>query len=142
MEAELQSHVAFHLTGKRPAGDLEAVDELALTPVLLARYRDLTGLRYDYPVVLAPDGNGPVMQALSAVIDRVLQDVGQGDDGERISRHAFRMEAALRKLLAGGARGTLSSLWEKAVADLGATGDDLLANSLARLRSAIRIDGE
>lgn len=142
MEAELQSHVAFHLTGKRPAGDLEAVDELALTPVQLARYRDLTGLRYDYPVVLAPDGTGPVMHALSAVIDRVLQDMDQGDDGERISRHAFRLEAALRKLLAGGAGGTLSSLWEKAVADLGATGDDLLADSLARLRKAVRVDGE
>jgi len=137
MHAELQSHVAFHLTGKRPAGDLEAVDELALTPVLLARYRDLTGLRYDYPVILSEDPKAPVMQALSGVIDRVLRDIAQDDDGERISRHAFRVEVVLRRLLATGARGTLSSLWEKAVAELGASGDDLLADSLARLRTAI-----
>lgn len=141
MEAELQSHVAFHLTGKRPASDLDAVDELALVPVLLAPYRDLASLRYDYPVVLA-QGSGPYVEALSAAIDRVLREVAQGDDGERISRHAFRMEATLRRLVASGARGTLSALWEKAAAALPTTSDDLLADSLAKVRAALRLDGE
>ena len=30
MEAELQSHVAFHLTGKRLSGDLETLDDNVL----------------------------------------------------------------------------------------------------------------
>ncbi len=87
-------------------------------------------------------GDGPYVEGLSALMDRVLREVAQGDDGERISRHAFRMEAALRGLLAHGTRGTLSALWEKAAAALPTTSDDLLADSLARLRAALRIDGE
>ena len=42
--------VAFHLTGKRPAGESDAIE--GLRPALLAQFKDLTQLRYDYPVVL------------------------------------------------------------------------------------------
>ena len=43
MEAELQRHVAFHLTGRRPAAGLDAIDDRQLTPALFARYRNLAG---------------------------------------------------------------------------------------------------
>ncbi|MGZ8231846.1 MAG: hypothetical protein ACXW2A_17290, partial [Burkholderiales bacterium] len=47
-----QSHLAFHLTGAITSGALHAIDELSLRPALLAPYRDLTQLRYDFPIVL------------------------------------------------------------------------------------------
>ncbi len=52
MEADFQTQVAFYLTGKRPGAGLDAVEALDLRPALLANYRDLTSLRYDFPLVL------------------------------------------------------------------------------------------
>jgi hypothetical protein len=49
MEADLQAHVAFFLTGKRSGDRLDAVDGLDLRPALFAGYRDLAKLRYDFP---------------------------------------------------------------------------------------------
>ena len=73
MDAELQTHVAFHLTGRRPDAGLETVDRLDLRPALLARYRDLSQLRYDFPLVLVRDGGGKsYVEALSGIIDGIL----------------------------------------------------------------------
>ena len=52
MEADTQAQVAFFLTGRRPSEYLDAVDGLDLRPALFAGYRDLTPLRYDFPLVL------------------------------------------------------------------------------------------
>jgi hypothetical protein len=143
MEAELQTHVAFHLTGRRPAAGLDAVDALELRPALLARYRDLTTLRYDYPAVLVRNpGTGSCVQPLSGLIDRVLQEIAQGDDGERISRHALRLEREIRTLLAEGVRGTVASLWDAAASRLAVRTDEALQDSLKRARSAFKVDGE
>jgi hypothetical protein len=142
MEAELQSHVAFHLTGRRPAGGLEAVDPLALRPALLARYRDLTALRYDFPLVLVDRGaDGDRVQALSGLVDRLLQDIASGDDAERVTRHVLRLERQLRELLAEGGEGLLSALWDKAAERLGVREDELLRDSLARARNVLKVDG-
>ena len=76
MEAELQTHVAFHLTGRRPAAGLDAVDTLDLIPALFARYRDLTLLRYDFPLVLVRKPEpGACVQPLCGLFDRVLAEV-------------------------------------------------------------------
>ena len=40
MEADLQAHVAFFLSGKANTPNLEAIDQLNLRPALLAGYRD------------------------------------------------------------------------------------------------------
>ena len=104
---ELQSQVAFHLTGRRPAAGLEAVDPLALRPALLARYRDLTALRYDFPLVLGRTRSrwrtraGPVRPRSTGC----LQEIARGDDGERLTRHVLRLERQIRSLLAEGAEG-------------------------------------
>ena len=55
MQAELQAHIAFHLTGKMPQGEFAALASSDLHPAILAGYRDLTLLRYDFPLVLARD---------------------------------------------------------------------------------------
>lgn len=142
MEAKLQSQVAFHLTGRRPAAGLEAVDSLALRPALLARYRDLTALRYDFPLVLVDRAaDGDRVQALSGLVDRLLQDIARGDDAERVTRHVLRLERQLRVLLAEGVEGSLSTLWDMAAERLGVRDDELLRDSLGRARGALKIDG-
>jgi len=56
MNTALQEQTVFHLTGRRPADTLEPVAGRKLRPALISRYRDLTRLRYDFPVVLASGG--------------------------------------------------------------------------------------
>ena len=46
------AHLAFYLTGNQSRAGLNAIGELGLRPALLAPYRDLTALRYDFPLVL------------------------------------------------------------------------------------------
>jgi hypothetical protein len=140
MEAELQTHVAFHLTGKRPGAALDAVDPHELRPALFARYRDLTKLRYDYPLVLA-SGDDPV-QALSAICDRVIATVAQGNDAERTTKQVLAIEQQVRALVSEGARGTLAALWDIAAARLGADADEPLRATAARARAALDADGD
>ena len=141
MEAELQSQVAFHLTGKRPRTGLDAVDPRSLQPALLVRYRDLDALRYDFPLVLVQDAPGETcVAALSGLIDGVLHEIAQGDDAERITRHVLRLERRIRTLVGQGTQGSLAALWDAAAAQLGA--DAALHESLARARAALKIDGE
>src|SRR6185436_5291510 len=68
MAAKFQEQLVFHMTGKRGEG-LAAVDVGKLRPALLAPYRDLTRLRYDFPLVLAepPTHDAPV-RSLSALV--------------------------------------------------------------------------
>ena len=142
MEAELQSQVAFHLTGQRPAAGLDAVDPLVLRPALLARYHDLTALRYDFPLLLVERGpEEDRVQALSGRIDRLLQDIARGEDAERVPRHVLRLERQLRSLLAEGAKGSLLSLWDLAAERLGVHDDESLRDSLGRARGALKVDG-
>ena len=107
MEADTQAHVAFFLTGRRPSEYLDAVDGLDLRPALFAGYRDLTPLRYDFPLVLVARAaaDGRASQSLSGLFDEALEKAAQGDDGERIRKHVLRLEQEIRALAAGGASG-------------------------------------
>ncbi len=136
MEAGIQEQVAFYLTGQRPGAGLQAVDALGLRPALLVRYRDLTRLRYDFPIVLVSDGRtGPTrVQSLSAVVDDVVRAVADGDDGARLARSALRIEQRVRAAVAAGASGSLAALWDEATATV--------ADESARLRAALAVDGE
>jgi len=140
MEAELQTQVAFCLTGRSSDPALRAVDVASLRPALLAPYRDLTLLRYDYPVVLVERGDHDVM-ALSAIVDAALTAAAPGEDSERVTRHVLRVEREIRAMLAEGMRDKLSVLWDAAAQRLGASDDELLRDSLARVRPPIAIDG-
>ena len=143
MHSELQAQVAFHLTGNRPGAGLEVVAGLGLHPALFAGYRDLTKLRYDFPLVLVQNATDRgFVQCLSAIVDGVVHEIAQGDDGERLTRHLLRLEQEIRVLMAEGASGALSALWEKAAGRLAARGDDLLKDSLNRASAALKIDGK
>ena len=79
-------------------------------PALLARYRDLTALRYDFPLVLLRDASDKgYVQCLSAIVDNVAHAIAKDEDGERLTRHLLRLEREIRVLLGGGAKGTLSA---------------------------------
>ena len=142
MEADTQAHIAFFLTGRRPGEHLDAVDGLKLRPALFAGYRELTQLRYDFPLVLiAQPSDKLFVQSLSGLVDAALASAARGSDAERIRKHALRMEQEIRVLLAGGANGALSALWDKAAQRLAKDGDKSLADSLKRTRAALKIDG-
>lgn len=143
MQAELQAHIAFHLSGRMPQGEFDAPAG-DLLPALFAGYRDLTALRYDFPLLLArAGGEGGPVQSLSALLDGAVRAAaGEGGD-ERLKRHAIRLEREIRRLLAEGASGPLSKLWDAAAAKIGAKDDKALKDNLGRLRAALKkADGE
>jgi len=144
MGPELQAHVAFHLTGKRLGAGLAALDGLDLRPGLLARYGDLTQLRYDFPLVLVEGrADEGCIQSLSGLVNGVLQEIApHGTEGERMRRHALRLEREIRSLVASGTPGSLAQLWEAAAARIGTESDPALASSLRRARTALQVNGE
>ena len=106
MQVELQAHIAFHLTGRMPQGEGDALARSDLQPALLAGYRDLTALRYDFPLVLigwaATDNR---CNRFPALFDGALKEIAANGDGERVRKHAGRLEREIRKLVAEGATG-------------------------------------
>jgi len=147
METEHQAQVAFFLTGRRSGGNLHAIDGLDLRPALFAGYRDLTALRYDFPLLLMKEApGGDFVQSLSGLVDSALQGFAHGKDGERIRKHILQQEQKIRALITTGATGSLTALWDKAAASLLAetragTGE-LMTDSLSRTRAALKLDGE
>jgi len=143
MRAELQAHIAFHVIGKRPGGEPDAADEIDLRPALLAEYRDLTALRYDFPLVLVRNADGQAaVRSLSGLIDDVLKEIAGGVDGERLRQHALRLEREIRTLVADGASQSLSDLLDNVTSRLAAQNDEPLGDSMRRIRAALKADGE
>jgi hypothetical protein len=123
--AELQRQIAFHLTGAPGAG-LEPVQS-TVRPALLAGYRDLAALRYDFPVVLVEDAaDGGFARSLTSIVDELLREIApRGIEGEQVRRRVLRAERDIRKLVAEGACRTLTDLWERAAPDLADVGAHL-----------------
>ncbi|MBB1075368.1 hypothetical protein HUU62_13205 [Rhodoferax sp. 4810] len=141
MDADLQTQLRFFLTGKTTGDTLDATTGLGLRPVLFAGYRDLTPLRYDFPLVLVKDQpDGAFALPLSKLIDGVLDKVAQGTDAERIRQHVLQLEQAIRTQVSAGASGLLSAVWDQVAAALG-HGDKLMTDSLGRARVNLKVDG-
>jgi hypothetical protein len=157
MRADLEELVAFHLAGQRQSRDragapglLEEVAGRNLRPALFARYRDLSALRHDYPLVLAEgEAGGVPVVSLSGLIDDLVAGLAAelpAAEHERLRHHALRLEREIRREIAAGAAGTLSGLWGRVESRLleESNGDGLLVDSLGRLHAALdrtRIDG-
>jgi hypothetical protein len=137
-----QDPVAFYLTGKRPNGGPDAIE--GLRPALLAQYRDLTGLRYDFPVVLvAGEDEDAGVRSLSGLIDAMLQQIApEGPDSEQLRKMVLRLEREIRVLLAEGASGSLSELWDLAAGRLAALTGAAFGQSVRVARAAIDVDGD
>lgn len=143
MDAELQTQIAFHLAGRKPGAEAEEAAAAEARPALLARYRDLAALRYDFPLVLLRDaGDKGYVQCLSGIVDNVVHGLVRDDNGDRLTRHLLRLEREIRVLLQAGARGSLAALWDDAANRLMAGGDALLKDSLTRARRALKVEGE
>ena len=143
MDAELQTQIAFHLAGRMPGEEAGNAASAQLRPALLSRYRDLSALRYDFPLVLLRDaGEKEYVQCLSAIVDNVVNGLVKDESGDRLTRHLLRLEREIRVLVAAGAKGSLTALWESAAGRLAAGGDALLKDSLTRARRALKVQGE
>ncbi len=142
MAAKFQDQTVFHMTGKRTGEGLAALDD-RFRPALLAGYRDLSRLRYDYPVVLLADNSGPeYVQSLSSVIGTVVADLApRGIEGERLRKQLLRLEREVRTVVASGATGTLTDLWPDAAARAADGNEEVLA-VLLRAGDSVRVDGE
>ncbi|HXF48235.1 MAG TPA: hypothetical protein VNL73_02265 [Verrucomicrobiae bacterium] len=133
-----QSQLAFYLTGQK-----EGTEELGLCPALLASYRDLTRLRYDFPLVLtAGNAAGPGVRGLSELMDDLRREVATGEDSLRVNRHMLRLEEEIRKMAVAGVSGPLTTLWNRAAERLGVRESPLLRDSLDRARAALRVEGD
>jgi len=138
MNSLTQSQLAFYLTGQK-----EGAEELGLCPALLASYRDLTRLRYDFPLVLTADGKGEAgVRGLSEIIDDIRRQVAEGEEGLRINRHILRLEEEIRRMMMAGASGSLTTLWNRTAERLGVRESPLLRDSLDRARAALRVEGD
>jgi len=142
MDTDLQAQIAFYLTGNRLATHLQPSAEGQLIPALFSAHRDLTRLRYDFPLVLVNDGSSDVFVApMSALIDDILDKIAHGEGNERVRKHVLRIEQEIRVRLADGARASFSARWDEAAAQL-AKADHELAASLALARANLMVDGE
>jgi ferredoxin len=143
MAARYDEQLIFNMTGRRHGEGLDAIDGLGLRPALLAGYRELTRLRYDYPVVLVDNATGhDCVRSLSSLVDGVLRELApRGIEGERLRRHGLQLEREIRVLLAEGANWTLSELWAMAAARLGTRSGETLEQVLVHAATALKVDG-
>lgn len=140
MQDDQQALLTFFLTGRR-GGALAPAEGCGLRPALFAAYRDLGALRYDFPVVLQPAGKGrPAVESLSGLFDAALAQASAGADGELVRKQGLRLEREIRRLVAAGTPGTLSTLVQEASVHVGsAPGFD---ETRKRLRAALPAEGE
>ena len=110
----------------------DPVQTIDWRPAQFARFRDLTALRYDYPVVLLEHRSaGASVRALSALIDELLTASADEPDGalsERLWRDAQAIERWIRTDVSRGDTDRLSTWLE--------------GTPLAHARSARELDGE
>ena len=143
MEVEQQAQIAFYLTGTRTAGSLHAIDKLKLRPALFAGYRDLSRLRYDFPVVLFNEGADLPYASLTSVIDGLCEKLtASGVADDKLHRQLLQLEQQIRQRVNGNATATLTKLWDTAADVLARSGAGVLVGSLAKARAALASDGE
>jgi hypothetical protein len=141
--APLDQQRLFFATGRRHGTGVEAIDGLKLRPAVLAPYRDLARLRYDFPLVLVDEGaDAGSIRSLSSVVDEMLRELApRGIEGERLRRAALGLERAIRELVAAGERGTLSELWAAAAERVASPRDPSVREVLAGIGENMDLDG-
>jgi len=115
----LRALLQFHLHGHR----VTPATTFRVWPALLHPFRDLRSIRHEYPLLIpGPDGRDEA-QPLTTRIDNIVNESGlDGDPRERLRRHAYQFEAALKDALAGD---TIAELQELAAR----VREQMLANS-------------
>jgi hypothetical protein len=141
MSMKIQANVAHYLNGRTRGPGLEAVEGLGLRPALMAHYRDLSELRYDYPLLLVDSTDrDPWAISLSALFDSLTAPEDGGEVGSR--RHtALRLEREIRRAALADGGGRLATLLAEAVARLSDGADETVRGDLEALQSAVQLDG-
>ena len=147
MSVELREMINFHLTGKRANDDDADVPATDVVPALFVPYRNLTELRYDFPLILVEGADTQAyVDTLTGVINRLLRDIAPaGNSGAQLRQHVLRLERRMRELAVDTFGVTLTDLWKQAEKSLLAECDkaeaEWLGNSVATARFALRTDG-
>ena len=142
MEGKRQHQIAFYLTGRSRGSALQPMNG-RFRPALMARFGDLSSLRYDFPLVLnreAPPEQA--LRSLSRMVDVAVEGLGDSPDRDRIARHGYRIERELRRDLIARGNGDLANLWQAAATRLASDGDKLVMDSAERLWAAFCSSGE
>jgi ferredoxin len=140
MDKQLRAQVVFHLTGRHAESGAAAAR--GMWPALMAAYRNLGVLRYDFPVIFT-GGGGEYAQSLTACVDAALRKIAPpGVAGEALRRRAFKVEREIYRLVAAGESGTLSQLWAIAVKTAAPPGDGVFLQDADKVRGALAVDGE
>jgi len=136
----------FHLYGRREPHAVPDAGAQPPLPALLHGYRDLDGIRYDYPVCVTGK-RGAAVSTLTAIVDGILSKVvEEGELGERRRHHVLRLEAEIRRVCEEKPDTTLSEAWDAAArsaVESAPAGDkrDALRESLNAARAALADDG-
>ncbi len=93
-------------------------------------------------MLLERDVGSEYVKSLSSVVGELITEIApRGIDGERLRKQLLRLEREIRRLVAGGARGTLAELWPQA-AERAAGRDDTVREILRRTVESLEVDGE
>ena len=147
MSVELREMINFHLTGKRANDAVAGGPGADAVPALFVPYRNLTELRYDFPLILVEGADAQAyVDTLTGVINRLLRDIApKGNTGAQLRQHVLRLERRMRELAVDMASVTLTELWKQAekslLAECDAAEAEWLGNSIATARFALRTDG-
>jgi ferredoxin len=119
-----------------------------MNPVLFAGFKDLTKIRYDYPLVLLNENfAGDCLKSLTEICDEILREIAPpGTEGEAMRLQLLRLEQEIRQQLAAGESGQLSAIWDNAATILLnnsiSTGHSILEETLGKARAVLNYDGE
>lgn len=148
MSVTMQEMINFHLTGKRGDGDVTDGPGPDACPALLTPYRQLSELRYDFPLLLLDDAASLAFaDSLSGIFNRLLRDIApEGNTGEQLRQHVLRLEGRMRELASDSLDISLTTLWKRAekslLAECEGAEAELLGNSLATARFALNVEGQ
>lgn len=137
MQADLQTYITFFLTGKIRNAHLEPIKDQGLHPALFANYRELSTLRYDFPLVLAQNSGTVAVKSLSGLIDELIANL----PNERLGKHALRLEQAIRQQVAEQGSSPFSKLFAQAEKNL-VKADKDISNSLKDLGEKLSLEAD
>src|SRR5947207_1841104 len=130
----------FFTTGRRQGEGLDAIDGLALRPAVLARYRDLRRLRYDFPLVLVADGVHAAQQRKARdflnTVERLIVRLSDILRAAFIHSEAGQRPDALRAALGGAHRRAFDFDVMSRLVTRGVPKDELPASRHARIERA------